>query len=391
MTDDELREMLQRGESDLLELKKTISDLDKIRATACAFANDFAGRREPGLIVVGLNDDGSCAATSIDDALLLQLGEVREGTMLPTPSLVVERRKLDGCEVALLFVYPHAAPPVRYRGRAYVRVGPRTQTASLEDERRLIERRRVSTLPFDHQPVPGATVDDLLLGDFKTDYLPVAFDRETLAANGRSVEGQLAALRFATGDGTPTVGGILAFGVNPERWIPSAFVQFVRFDGEELTDPIRDEKRLSGALPALLTSLDDILKLGISTRVEIAARREVREPDYPISALRQLIRNAVMHRAYDSSNAPIRVSWFNDRIEIQNPGGLFGQVNPSNFGTVTDYRNPLVAEAMRALGFVQRFGVGIATAQKSLRENGNPEPEFEFSPTSVLVKVRSKQ
>ena len=66
-----------------------------------------------------------------------------------------------------------------------------------------------------------------------------------------------------------------------------------------------------------------------------------------------------MHRTYESTNAPVRVSWFSDRIEILSPGGPFGAVTADTFGQhgITDYRNPNLA--MRTLGFVQRFGVGI--------------------------------
>jgi len=103
-----------------------------------------------------------------------------------------------------------------------------------------------------------------------------------------------------------------------------------------------------------------------------------------------LTRNAVMHRNYETSNAPTRITWFNDRIEIQNPGGPFGQVTVESFGKpgVTDYRNPTVAEVMRNLGFVQRFGVGISIARQELSDNGNPELEFVPDVNHVLAVVR---
>jgi predicted HTH transcriptional regulator len=105
---------------------------------------------------------------------------------------------------------------------------------------------------------------------------------------------------------------------------------------------------------------------------------EKRTYHYPLDALQQLVRNAVMHRTYEGTNAPVRVYWFNDRIEIISPGGPFGAITPSNFGTagLADYRNPRLADTMKVLGFVQRFGVGIQIAQRSLQENGNPPIEF---------------
>jgi ATP-dependent DNA helicase RecG len=86
------------------------------------------------------------------------------------------------------------------------------------------------------------------------------------------------------------------------------------------------------------------------------------------------------------------MTWFTDRIEIQNPGGPFGQVNRQNFAQpgITDYRNPHLAEAMKNLGYVQRFGVGIPLARRELEKNGNPPPEFIVEDAHVLVIVRRR-
>jgi ATP-dependent DNA helicase RecG len=120
--------------------------------------------------------------------------------------------------------------------------------------------------------------------------------------------------------------------------------------------------------------------------------KEISSPDYPLDALQQLVRNAVMHRDYQTSNAPVRITWFRDRIEIQNPGGPYGQVTRENFGQpgITDYRNPHLAEALKILGFVQRFGVGIQLARRALQENGNAAPDFNVQANHVLVTIRSR-
>jgi ATP-dependent DNA helicase RecG len=108
--------------------------------------------------------------------------------------------------------------------------------------------------------------------------------------------------------------------------------------------------------------------------------------------LEQLTRNAILHRNYDSTSAPVRIFWFADRIEILSPGGPYGQVTIDNFAQpgLTDYRNPHVAEAFRHLGYVQKFGVGIPTARRELQRNGNPPPELHPTATHVLVLVRRR-
>lgn len=99
-----------------------------------------------------------------------------------------------------------------------------------------------------------------------------------------------------------------------------------------------------------------------------------------------------MHRTYEGTNAPVRVTWFDDRIEVQSPGGPFGAVTVENFGRagVTDYRNPNLAEAMKTLGFVQRFGVGIATAQKAMVANGNPRVLWDVNDRYVLATLQGR-
>jgi ATP-dependent DNA helicase RecG len=232
---------------------------------------------------------------------------------------------------------------------------------------------------------------DLDLELFEKEYLPNAVAPDVLAENRRSIEQQLASLRFLAPDGTPVYEAILAIGQDPRRWLPGAYIQFLRIDGTQLGDPVRDQKEISGPLRESLTQLDELLRINISIASELSAEtREVRHPDYPMVALQQLTRNAIMHRSYEGTHAPTKVFWFADRIEIGNPGGLYGQVNEQNFGRgATDYRNPLLAEAMKVLGYVQRFGMGIPLALRELEKNGNPPPEFQFHPNSVLAVVRS--
>jgi ATP-dependent DNA helicase RecG len=103
-----------------------------------------------------------------------------------------------------------------------------------------------------------------------------------------------------------------------------------------------------------------------------------------------LVRNAILHRTYEGTYSPVRIYWFSDRIEIHSPGGPFGQVTRENFGQpgVTDYRNPHLAEAMRVLGYVQRFGLGIQIARQQLAANGNPPLVFIVEQNHILATVR---
>lgn len=393
MDENELTELLRSPESQRVERKPSLAQSDSVRKAVCAFANDLQGIGRPGVILIGLNDDGTPSGLTVSDKLNRQLADMRsDGNILPMPRLDIETRTVRGAEVAVVIVHPSEAPPVRYRSEIYVRVGASNRIASESEIRILNERRRARDLPFDLHAFPAANLEDLDLNWFANEYLPASVGADELTANERTGAQRLASLRFCTpGDGpVPTVLGVLACGYDPRSYFPGAYVQFLRFDGRELTDPIKDDKEISGRMAAVLDELDDVLKAHISTAVDFTgADRERRSPDYPLVALQQIARNAVLHRTYEATNAPARINWFADRIEILSPGGPYGQVTPENFGRpgVTDYRNPHLAEVLHNLGYVQRFGHGIQIARKSLQDNGNPDLEFSVELSHVMATI----
>lgn len=395
LSDDELVTLMQDLESDRVERTTSTRDGEKYRIAVCAFANDLADHRLPGVLFVGVDDNGCPTDIPITDQLLLKLADMKtDGNVLPVPSLSVQKRRLLGHDVAVVEVPPADAPPVRYRGQVWIRVGPRRAVASAEDERRLNEKRRFRDAPADLRPVHSASLDDLDELLFRRVYLPAAVAPEVLAANQRSIADQYLASRFAQpGEPpVPTLLGILIVGKDPTYWCPGAYVQFVRFAGTELTDPIQDQLEVRGPLPDIVQQLEGILKLNVRVPIEIVGSpTEVRRPDYPLAALQQIVRNAILHRSYESTNAPVRLYWFADRVEVHNPGGPFGLVTMETFGKVCDYRNPTLASAFKDLGYIQRFGVGLQIAREELERNGNPEIEYVLDPSYVTVIVRGRQ
>ncbi len=396
LEDADLLALLREGESDHVEFKESLagSAPTAIREAICAFANDLPGHSKPSVIFVGVRDNGTITGLPITNPLLRQLVDMKDdGNIVPPTSMTVEKRNLNGQDVAIVKVLPSDSPPVRYKGAIQVRVGPRRSVATAQDERLLNERRRHGDRPFDLQPIPSSTTNDLNLAQFQIEYLPQAFAPEILEANDRSLEERLAATKMivSVDDPTPTVLGMLVLGKNPQDFFPGAYVQFVRYGGADLSSDVLDHSTIAGSLADQLRRLNE--KLDSHNRVALditSALIERRDLTYPLAAIRQLTSNAVMHRTYEATNAPVRVHWFNDRIEILSPGGPFGIVTRESFGQpgITDYRNPNLADAMKTLGFVQRFGVGIATARRLLTQAGHPDPEFLTGDNYLSATVR---
>ncbi len=395
LSDQELLALIANLESDRAERTESVKDTDKFSIAICAFSNDFPNNRQPGYVIVGVSDKGIPNGLVVSDKLLLDLAAIRSnGNVLPLPAMTVQKRTLpEGRgEVAVIEVLPSDLPPVRYKGQVWIRVGPRRAIANETEERILSERRTAFAKTFDVTPCFESQLDDLSLDTFTITYRSNAVAADVIAENHRNIEEQLASLRFYDlSRNCATFAGIILFGKEPLFWLPSAYIQFIRYKGDDQSSDILTENRFTGDLLTVLREMDAFLPLQVQNKpVDTTSLRETLTHDYPLVALRELLMNAVMHRTYDS-NAPIRFYWFSDHIEIQSPGGLYGNATPENFPSQNDYRNPIVSEAMKTLGYVNRYGRGVIRAQDALEKNGNPKAEFTFETNYVLVTLKEKQ
>ncbi len=310
-SDDDLAAMLVGMDSDLLEWKATLDGNTKetVRQAICAFANDLPGRGRAGVILVGIGDDAQPSGLVVDDQLLRTLADMRtDGNILPPPTMRVRRGTLRGSPVAIVEVEPSASPPVRLRGQSFVRTGPRRGIATRDDERVLNERRRTLDRYFDAEPVPTARVSDLDLLLFERQYLPAALAPEVLATNGRTIEQKLSSLKMvASADSPiPTVAGLLVLGIRPRDFIPGAYIQFLRVRGGERSDPVVDAAEIDGNLLDIQRGIDEKLRSCNLNSVDfVSADLEVRRETFPIAALQQIVRNAMMHRSYEGTSAPV--------------------------------------------------------------------------------------
>lgn len=392
LTRDQLFSLITDLESDRIERTASTIKLDKFAEAICAFANDLPNYRQPGYLLIGVMDNGKLSSFKVTDDLLKNLGAIRsDGNILPQPALNVTSFSFDEGDVAVVEVLPSDLSPVRYKGRVWIRVGPRRAIANEQEERILTEKRVAQARSFDAQPCAESTLSDLALSQFEA-YRYAAVDSDTIAANRRSIELQLSSLHFFNpARSCPTHAGILLFGKNPRYFLPGAYVQYLKLPGTDLTEIPDDQAEISGDLQSILRELELRIKALIQSSLRpVNSLQEKILPDYPEWALRELLLNAVMHRNYDS-NAPIRFYVFSDHIEIMNPGGLYGEATRENFPNRNSYRNPIIAEAMKTLGFVNRFGYGVQRAQSLLAANGNSPAIFEFDQNSVVVRIARRK
>ena len=392
ITKEEVQELLHSTETYRVERTTSTGDMDKFQEAICAFSNDLPNSRKKGYLILGAYDNGTLSGLKVDDALLKKIAAIRsDGNILPLPVMSVERFEFEDGDLLVAEVSPSLVPPVRYRGRTFIRIGPRRDIATEAEERILFERRTSYMATFDATPCFGATIDSIDVDYIKAKYLPQVIDTEVLASDNRDIKEQLSSIHlFDLEHDCPTNAAIILFGNDPQYFLHGCYVQYVHFAGKDRGSEIVNERQIKGCLCKMLPQLESFVRDAVVTArpVSISMLREKTLLNYPDLALRELLMNACMHRDYQS-NMPIRLYQYEDRIEILNAGGLYGEARPENFPTVNDYRNPIVAEAMRGLKYVNMFNRGIQRVKNLLKENGNPEPIFTVDKiTAFEVTVR---
>ena len=397
MDDNEIIIMSRGAEGTLFERKESWR-ADIGGSAICAFANDLADSKQPGVLLIGQNDNREyLGLTEAEvDEYLVKIPQIRDA-ISPFTLFEVRAIKIDERMFIAVIVKPSKSLPVRYKKQIYIRLGASTRVAELGDEKELQRKNeqfaRNSGLFDQLSPESPPDMDDLDWWIIKQEYLPVAVSQETLEQNNRSREEQLASLRFLGPEHAPNHAAILCFHPEPRRYIPGAYIQFLRVDGTDLSYPGVDNMEMNGPIFHQLQQIKEKIKAHISAPFVIGKDGR-KNADYPYPAIEQAICNAVMHRAYDSTNAPARCYWFSDRIEIHSPGGCHGIISNENFGmdnSAVDYRNPVVADALKHMGFVDKFGAGIPTIKRAMSNNGNPAPIFEAKDNYVLIKLPGKQ
>lgn len=394
---EDIQQLLQSDETFRIEYTMSTGNMDKFQEAICAFANDLPGSRKKGYLLIGVTNDLKIGGLHFGDDLMKKITGIRsDGNILPLPVMNTEKVVCPEGDVLVVEVTPSLIPPVRYRGRTFIRVGPRRDIASEAEERILFERRASYMATFDATPCFAAKLSDLDLDVFRNKFQTKAVSSDLLETENRSIEEQLAALgMYDLQNNCPTFAAIILFGHRPRRFMPGAYVQYVSFEGTDKTSNVINEREFEDNYCDLLPKLESLLELSVIKQYPVQATilREDMVKNYPYWAIRELLMNACMHRDLQS-NTPLRFYEFSDHLEITNAGGLYGNARPENFPLINDYRNPLIAGAMKSLGYVNKYNRGIGQVRKELHDNGNPEAEFNvdmLTAFSVIVRKGSSQ
>ena len=249
----------------------------------------------------------------------------------------------------------------------------------------------------DIRPVPQASVqafDDAAL-DAYTQRLKKS--KPNLA---RLEDRQIHELMGITKDGVPTLAAVFLFGLYPQAYFPQLCILAVVVPGTAIAESgpdatrFLDNKRIEGTIPQMFDqALAFVIKnMRVQTVIDPVTGKRNDRYEYPVSAVREALLNALVHRDYSmyTEGKPIQVSLFSDRLEICNPGGLYGRIRVDQLGRVQpDTRNPVLATALEMLEVTENRYSGIPTIRAAMKQHGLPEPVFEDTGNAFLVTLRN--
>jgi ATP-dependent DNA helicase RecG len=375
MNDEALEHLLRQGEDSTTEFKGVVQNRYRADPTDLAKAIAALANTRGGLLLLGVEDDGTVTGTGTredTDALMRQVTQVCQHNIAPPLICSVTKRELRGESLLLVEVPAYSTSrPHRAGSVFYVRDANRSREASREELIRLLQS---TDYHFDEQPVTGATPEDLDR-DAVREFIASAYRMRPAEDN---LTQYLLALKCIDRKGVPTVSGLLFFGREPTRWLLDARVSAVRISGTQISRNFLDRQEFEGRLLEQLEQASAFILRNIPAPSHVEGLVRVEE-GLPREVVREAMVNALVHRDYRVASQ-IRVSVFDDRVEITNPGELLNQLNLDNIrqGGISQRRNPVLASLSEKARRSENLGFGIPEMIRALHELGFKEPSIEL-------------
>lgn len=398
----ELLEIIRNGESSGVEFKRDDVHPQSLAKEIASLAN-----LEGGYILIGVEDDGTVTELihpDIEEWVMNICSNDIHPPIIPYFEIVL----WEGDKKIGVITIPEDSPDKPYKARqgsrwvTFVRIGSTSREATREQEQRLYQASGI--FRYDIKPVPGSSLKDLDMNrlinyfrDIREQDCPEQEETEqwmTLLINTEiMVESR--------GKAIPTVGGILLFGKNPNRYLPQAGISAVAYKGQEKDYNTNERDVIKGPVVALFNKDEEIVDTGLVERaIDFVRRntgsksylvegRRIDRPDYPEEVIRETIVNAIAHRDYTISGTDVELSIYGDRLEVISPGRLPNTVTVERMKTgyrVT--RNELIKEVLRDYHYVEATGLGVPRKiiAGMLKHNGT-EPDLIEEEYSFMVRL----
>jgi len=393
-----MRDTIRPHSSQLTALLPT-ADAELLAETLVAFANADGGTLYVGVVSDTDSTPGAPApGTPTGDLYPEEFDEiVQQAERFCRPPVPVhwEQVETGGAFVFVGRVQRSTELHTLNDGRVLVRTGVENRALSGAQLQQIVTSR--STGEYEAEPVPGAE-----RGDFDDDTLREfveAWEKRQGRPLSRPLDDVLMEMGWLLSNGQPTVAGLLLFGKNPQAFIPRSGLTFVRFDGthvhREGGDPGYGRRvEFTGPLAHIIQRAWDILQDEIRVGAVVRGLERKEQWQYPPTAIREALVNAVAHRDYRVRGRAIEVRMFADRLEISSPGGLPGFITIDNIVDEHFSRNPRIVNGLFQWGYIEELGLGVDLMIQDMVNAGHPPPQFralDYAFTVIFENVHQRQ
>ncbi|MBI4980485.1 putative DNA binding domain-containing protein [Candidatus Woesearchaeota archaeon] len=372
-------------ESQTVEFKKSLAEINEILETISAFANTKGGKI---LVGVGENKDGTVkevVGITIKGKEIENLtNEIKQNTD-PVIFPSIDITQMEGKDVVLITLKECDTKPVFAKGNTFMRVGKTNRKLSVQEIRRMTKES--IDYSFTELPCEEATLKDIDL-DFVKNFIK-QYERifgSKILSKPRQLLQSLGCLK----NNKLANAGLLLFSKNPQKYFPYAIVAVARYKGNTVGTEKLDYKEFSGNVFDQIDKTEEYIKNHIALMSQLHPHKVQREdiPEYPLFAIRELVVNAVAHRDY-AERGKIIIKMFYDRIEYYNPGGLPGSITPKNIINMQKSRNPTLVRVLNKLKYIEELGEGWDRIMEEYKNHSlKPKlPDIKDFGDAVLVTI----
>jgi ATP-dependent DNA helicase RecG len=378
-----IADILNQPEGKTLEFKQDLSSPINILKTIIAFANSAGG-----VLIIGV-EDGTKKIINIENPLDEEerltnlIADSIEPRLVPNVELVsYQESTLLVVEVFPSTLRPHFLHSLGELNGVFVRLGSSNRLADAELIREL--KRSTTNITFDEQIFPGLSGDSL-----DVDAIKKIFGSHRDISESDLVT--LYLLNQHQGQLAPTIGGILLFGINREQTFPDSWIQCGRFIGKDKAN-IFDHIEIHEHLPLAVEKVMDFLKKHAMKGADFTELKRKDIWSIPLTMLREAVVNAIVHADYAQKGSPLRIAFFDDRIEIENPGILLpGMTIEDMMEGVSKIRNRVIARVFKELGLIEQWGSGMLRIFKEAKDLKLPKPLIQEIGMKVRITIYLSQ
>ena len=367
-------------ESETVELKSSLSQLERALKTVCAFLN-----HKGGIIYFGISDKGEVIGQIATDSNLRKISQQIGSRIKPAVVPVIEEIEVEGLSIIKVTVEKYNKELNYFDAIPYTRSGTETIAMPPDEVKRSILN--CSRFEWDGWICENASFEDIDIEKVEK-YLQFREKERNISAKiNMPIKDFLNNIKAVSGD-KPTNAGILFFGKDTLKYLHHAQLRIARIKGTEIFNTILDKWDCDGTLWDMVLEAEDFIKRNIRYMgLRTDKFQRIDKYEYPIKALKEAIINGLIHRDYQS-RADVRVFIFDDRVEIISPGSFPDGVTPEK--PIHKPVNSNLSSYMYDIGLIEKYGSGIYLENKFCLMNGNKKPIYELAELETKVIFKSQ-